>query len=160
MAPVHKRAYHNTLCAYVKSFWTRHRLIVGPTENDLLHLACNSIGFYFPTKLDEDDEREIVSDVKGVLGFLFCDEDKNSGMSEHLYLSQMGMAYLKHLGYCVINMSHNGRQNLLRELAKVPRAFQKPEMLDKILCAQYEQRQTDTFYVFGMGYYALFGMHW
>lgn len=145
MAPMHKRAYHNTLCAYVKSFWARHRLIVRPTENDLLHLACNSIGFYFPTKLDEDDEREIISDVKGVLGFLFCDEDKNSGMSEHLYLSQMGRAYLKHLGYCVINMSHNGRQNLLRELAKVPLAFQKPEMLDKILCAQYEQRQTDNF---------------
>ena len=149
MAPMHKRAYHNTLCAYVKSFWARHRLIVRPTENDLLHLACNSIGFYFPTKLDEDDEREIVSDVKGVLGFLFCDEDKNSGMSEHLYLSQMGRAYLKHLGYCVINMSHNGRQNLLRELAKVPRAFQKPEMLDKILCAQYEQheqRRTENFF--------------
>ena len=146
MAPLHKRAYLNTLCAYVKSFGARHRLIVRPTENDLLHLACNSIGFYFPTKLDEDDEREIVSDVKRVLDFLFHDENEHGGMSEQLYLSQMGRAYIKHLGYCAINMSHDGRQNLLRELAKVPKVFQKPEMLDKILCAQYEQRRTENFF--------------
>ena len=145
IAPMHKKAYHDTLLAYAKSFWARHRLVIRPTENDLLHLACNSIGFYFPTKLDEDDEHEIVSDVKRVLDFLFSDEDKHGDMSEHLYLSQMGRVYMKHLGYCAINMSHDGRQKLLRELAKVPRAFQKPEMLDKILCAQYEQRHTDNF---------------
>lgn len=143
---MHKMAYHNALCAYVKSFWARHRLAVRPTENDLLHLACNSISFYYPTKLDEDDEREIVSDVKRVLDFLFHDEDKHGDVREHLYLSQMGGAYMKHLGYCAVNMSHGGRQNLLRELAKVPKAFQKPEVLNNILCAQYEQRQTDNFF--------------
>lgn len=146
MAPMHKTSYHNPLCEYAKSFWARHRLAVRPTENDLLHFACNSIGFYFPTKLDEDDECAIVSDVRRVLDFLFCDENKHGGTSEHLYLSQMGRVYMKHLGYCAINMSHNGRQILLRELAKVPGAFQKPELLDNLLCAQYEQPRTESFW--------------
>lgn len=145
MAPMHRMAYHNILRVYAKSFWVRHRLVVRPTENDVLHLACNSIGFYFPTKIDNDDEREIVSDVKRVLDYLFCDEKKYGGTSELLYLSQMGRVYMKHLGYCAINMSHSGRQKLLGELAKVPRAFQKPEMIDKILSAQYVQPQTDNF---------------
>lgn len=146
MAPIHKMACHNILWAYAKSFWARHRLVVRPIGKDLLHLVCNSIGFYFPTKLDEDDEREIVSNVERVLDFLFCDENKHGGTSEHMYLSRMGCVYMKHLGYCAINMSHEGRLILLRELAKVPRAFQKPELLDNLLGAQYEQPRTESFW--------------
>lgn len=146
MAPMNRLTCRNSLSAYAKSLVERHRLLIRPTERDLSHLKCNQISFYFPTKLDEKDELAIVSDVKNVLDFLFCTENKKGGMGEHLYLSQMGQAYLKLLGYCALNMSTNGSAVLLFEFGKSPQAFQRPELLDRLLVAQYEQQRMENFW--------------
>ncbi len=146
MASRHRLAYHHSLCAYLDSFVARHWLLAQSTEKDVAHCACNAIGFYFPTKLDTVSEHEIISNVKRVLEFLFCDEQKDVYRREHLYLSQMGRAYMRHLGYCALNMSPNGCMALLGEFEKVPRAFQRPELLDKCLGVQYEQNRAESFW--------------
>ena len=146
MAPMPHWTGLNSQGTYARSFWARHWFTTRTTDRDASHLSCNVIGFYFPTKLEIEDEHVIIADVKHVLEFLFSDERKNSCTSEHLYLTQMGRSYMKQLGYCALNMSSGGRAALLSELAKVPRALQKPELLDKLLVAQYDQQQTDNFW--------------
>lgn len=146
MAPMPHWTGLNSQGTYARSFWARHWFTTRTTDSEASHLSCNVIGFYFPTKLEIEDEHVIIADVKHVLEFLFSDERKNGCTSEHLYLTQMGRSYMKQLGYCALNMSSGGRAALLSELAKVPRALQKPELLDKLLVAQYDQQQTDNFW--------------
>ena len=150
-APVYKLAYQKSLCAYEKSFAARHCFMVRQTERDISHLACNLIGFYFPTKLEAEDEHAIVSNVKRVVEFLFPKKHKNGSAEEILYLSQLGHSYLKQLGCCAINMSSAGCLALLKELGGVPRVFQKPELLNNCLVAQYAQHRTDNFWTLWNG---------
>lgn len=146
MMPTYRLSYRNRLGAYAKSIVARHWGPSRSIEDDLAHLACNAIGFYFSTKLVEEDERVIVSDVKDALEFLFWDERRKRKAEEPFYYFQMRRSYLKQLGYCALNMSRKGCLALLNELAKVPRVFQKPELLDGFLVAQYGQHRPENFW--------------
>lgn len=146
MAPRPKLAFQNTRRAYASSFMARHRLTFKVTEDDLAHWACNAIGFHFPPKLSRREEMLIISNVKCVLEYLFRANRKRNSVGSHLYTSQMGRSYMKQLGYCLLNMSAEGRKMFLVELAKVPQVLRKPQFLDCCLKAQYDQQRADGFW--------------
>lgn len=146
MAPRSMLAFRNTRRAYASSFMARHRLMIRTTGDDIAHLACNAIGFHFPSKLSGSEETLIISNAKCALEYLFCDDRRRNGVGRHLYTSQLGRSYLKQLGYCLLNMSAEGRRAFFVELAKVPSALHKPQFFDSCLRAQYDQQRADDFW--------------
>lgn len=155
MAPRPKLKCRNLRRAYDRSFMVRFGLFSKTVGDDVAHLACNVIGFHFPTKLNRREEIMIVSNVKLVLEYLFREERGSNIARGHLYLSQLGRSYMKHLGCCVLNMSEDAREDFLAELEKVPQALRKPELLDACLRAQYNQRRADNFWKIWNGMLAI-----
>jgi len=148
---IHRFGFHNGRYAYRNSFVAQNYLLTKPTEEDRTHFACNAIGFYYPAKLETKDEQTIVSNVKRVLELIFCDERVDGCISKHLHLSQMGRAYMRQLGYCALHMSSEGVMALLKELAKVPQAFRKPELLEEFLVVRYGLLRSDNFWLLWNG---------